>query len=84
MDKDTTFSQPPIELDVRRMLCPIPVIKTQDTIKQLQSGDFLKVICTDPGALQDIPLWCKMNGHRIVCTKKEHYELVILIEVGAS
>jgi len=45
------------ELDARRMLCPMPVIKTQNKVKELAVGDILSVICTDPGALSDIPAW---------------------------
>ena len=57
-------------LDARRSLCPMPVIKTQDKIAELQAGDTLEVTCTDPGALSDIPAWCRINGHVV----KESYE----------
>ena len=45
-------------LNARRLLCPLPVIRTQDKVKQLKAGDQLEVICTDPGVMQDIPTWC--------------------------
>ena len=35
-------------LDARRLLCPMPVIRTQNCIKGLSSGDILEVTCTDP------------------------------------
>ena len=44
-------------LEARNSLCPMPVIKTQNKISELQPGDILEVICTDPGALSDIPAW---------------------------
>ena len=43
------------KLDARRVLCPLPVIRTQDRIRDLDEGDVLEVISTDPGALNDIP-----------------------------
>ena len=46
----------------------MPVIKTQDRIKELQAGDELIVYCTDPGVLQDIPAWCRINGHLVIDT----------------
>ncbi|HBX60162.1 MAG TPA: SirA family protein, partial [Methylophaga sp.] len=52
-----------IELDARRLLCPLPVIKTQNKVAELSSGDILTVICTDPGALSDIPAWARIHGH---------------------
>lgn len=69
------------ELDARRLLCPLPVIRTQDKVKQLQAGDVLRVACTDPGVLQDIPAWCRINGHRVIETSSSEYEYIIILEV---
>jgi tRNA 2-thiouridine synthesizing protein A len=69
------------QLDARRILCPLPVIRTQDRIKQLAVGDILEVTCTDPGALNDIPAWCRINGHRVVDTRQQDDEVVVIIEV---
>lgn len=71
----------PIELDARRLLCPMPVIRTQDRIKQLNPGDQLKVHCTDPGVLNDIPAWCRINGHKVIETETQGREITITIEV---
>lgn len=68
-------------LDAKRMLCPMPVIRTQDKIKTLNMGDVLEVVCTDPGALQDVPAWCRINGHKILETKETEDEVFIIIEV---
>lgn len=68
-------------LDAKRLLCPMPVIRTQDKIKMLTAGDVLEVVCTDPGALQDIPAWCRINGHKILETKTTDDEVFIIIEV---
>ena len=43
------------KLDARRMLCPMPVIKTQNRIKELAVGAILENVCIDSGALSDIP-----------------------------
>ena len=69
------------KLDARRLLCPMPVIKTQDRIKVLQPGDCLEVICTDPGALNDIPSWCRIHGHEVISTRTEGREIMIMIRV---
>ena len=71
-------------LDARNTLCPMPVIKTQNRIAELQVGDELEVTCTDPGALNDIPAWCRINGHTVKDTREEGNEVVILIEVSQS
>lgn len=69
------------ELDVRRLLCPMPVIKTQQKAKALSSGEKLRVIATDPGALHDIPAWCRMYGHRVLDAHSQSNEVIITIEI---
>jgi tRNA 2-thiouridine synthesizing protein A len=69
------------ELDARHVLCPLPVIRTQDRLKTLAPGDTLEVHCTDPGALNDIPTWARINGHAVV-SAVHNDEVVITIRVG--
>ncbi len=71
-------------LDARRLLCPLPVIRTQNAAKKLNPGDTLSVTCTDPGAESDIPTWCRINGHKVVEIKQddEAHELIITLEIG--
>lgn len=71
-------------LDARRLLCPMPVIRTQNKVNELQPGDTLEVTCTDPGALNDIPAWCRINGHKILDTKRHNNEVIVLVEVCQS
>lgn len=69
-------------LDARNLLCPMPVIRTQDTIRQLKEGDILEVTSTDPGALNDIPVWCRIHGHRVIESQQQDREIIIRIQVG--
>ncbi|MDQ7091317.1 MAG: sulfurtransferase TusA family protein [Methylococcales bacterium] len=69
-------------LDARRLLCPLPVIRTQDKIKQLQVGDELEVTSTDPGVMQDIPTWCRINGHQVLETHEQNNDYIIRLQVG--
>lgn len=66
-----------ITLNARRLLCPLPVIRTQDAIVPLSDGDILVVTCTDPGTKHDIPSWCRINGH-LVTNVEENSDLVPL------
>jgi len=72
------------QLDARRLLCPMPVIRTQNYIKNLNSGDILEVTCTDPGALNDVPTWCRINGHKVINTDAAEDEIRITIEVDGG
>ncbi len=71
-------------IDCQRLLCPMPVIRVQDRVEQLHAGDLLTAICTDPGALQDIPAWCRINGHEVVETETRDGEYLITVRVGTG
>jgi len=71
-------------LDCHRLLCPMPVIRVQDQVAQMQPGDELEAVCTDPGALNDIPAWCRINGHEIVETREQDDEYIVVVRVGAA
>ena len=70
------------QLNAKRLLCPMPVIKTQNKIKELSQGDLLEVLATDPGVKQDIPAWCRINGHKVKAIKERNGLIEIIIEVG--
>lgn len=70
-------------LDARNMLCPMPVIKAQNRVAELEPGDILDVVCTDPGAMNDIPAWCRINGHEVIEAREDGDEVVVTIRVGA-
>lgn len=70
------------ELDARHLLCPMPVIRTQEKVTELTSGDILEVRCTDPGALNDIPAWCRVNGHAVVATDQGPDGVTVTIRVA--
>ena len=68
-------------LDARGLLCPLPVIRVQDRVKHLASGEVLEVVATDPGTLHDIPAWCRVHGHRLLASRQAQDECRFRIEV---
>ena len=71
-------------LDARYLLCPMPVIRTQNRIAELAPGDTLEVQATDPGALHDIPAWCRIHGHEVLSVSREAGEVSVTVRVGAT
>lgn len=69
------------QLDARRLLCPIPVIRTQDRVKTLSDGDCLEVLATDPGVLNDVPAWCRINGHQVLETGEREGVIFVRLRV---
>ena len=74
----------PIELDTRRLLCPMPVIKTQNLIATLKAGDVVHVRASDPGVLHDIPAWCRIHGHEVVSIGQTEGEYNVTVRVVRS
>ena len=73
-----------IELDARRLLCPMPVIRLQDCINQQAAGARVRVYCTDPGTLNDIPAWCRINGHELLDSEEIEDDYVFLVAKGSD
>jgi len=69
------------ELDASGLLCPMPVIRTQDRVEDLNTGDTLEVLCTDPGALNDVSAWCRINGHKLIDARQEKDRVIIKLQV---
>lgn len=70
-------------LDTRGLLCPLPVIRLQDRVRDLPPGTRVELLSSDPGALIDIPAWCRMSGHRWVESQALEHAYRILVETGA-
>ena len=68
-------------LDVRGLLCPLPVIRAQDRVAGMAPGALLDVLATDPGTLHDVPAWCRVHGHQLVDAQGCSGEIRIRIRV---
>ncbi len=54
------------ELDARGLNCPLPILRTKKALAELTSGQVLKVLATDPGALKDFQAFSRQTGHELV------------------
>lgn len=62
---------PKLTLDFKGLLCPMPVVKIAQAIKQVQVGELIEAIATDPGVMADIPAWARSTGHELVTLEKQ-------------
>lgn len=69
-----------LELDCSGMLCPMPVIKTSKAIKEIQVGQTLKVIATDPGAPPDMAAWARQTGQELLDSHKENQQFIFFFK----
>jgi tRNA 2-thiouridine synthesizing protein A len=47
----------------------------------MASGDIVEALCTDPGVLNDIPAWCRINGHKVLETRVDDDEYTVVVKV---
>ncbi|PSN82936.1 response regulator SirA [Candidatus Marsarchaeota G2 archaeon ECH_B_SAG-G16] len=64
-------------LDLRGLLCPMPVIETNKAIKQIPVGEVLEVLATDPASKSDFASWSKRTGNEILLVKEEAGDPVV-------
>lgn len=69
------------QLDARGLLCPMPVIRTQQRVATLVPGDELEIVATDPGVLHDIPAWCRVHGHELLGTERHERDITVRLRV---
>ena len=67
-------------LDVRGMYCPGPVLETSKAIKQINIGEVLEVLATDPAAKPDIEAWARRTGNQIIDVQQQGGVTRILIK----
>jgi TusA-related sulfurtransferase len=53
-------------LDLKGLSCPMPIAKTAQAIRDLDSGELIEVFATDPGSVPDFAAWSKNTGHKIL------------------
>lgn len=57
--------------DLKGLACPMPVVKVSKGIKDVEVGEVIEAISTDPGSLTDIPAWARTTGNEIVKTEQD-------------
>lgn len=61
----TTDADDPYEVDARGLACPMPVIELARAIDDVAIGSRVLLLATDPAAKVDVPVWCRMQRHRL-------------------
>ena len=63
MNEDITVAK---TLDLKGLLCPMPIVKIAQAIKDVEVGDVIEATATDPGVLADVPAWANTSGNEVV------------------
>jgi tRNA 2-thiouridine synthesizing protein A len=57
-------------LDVKNLICPLPVLKANRALREVEYGSTLEVLATDPGSVEDFEVFCRTTGNTLL----EHSE----------
>lgn len=66
-------------MDLKGLPCPMPVVKVSKGIKEVEVGQVIEAITSDPGALSDFPAWARTSGNEIIKTEQDGNMIKFLI-----
>jgi TusA-related sulfurtransferase len=55
-----------VEVDAIGMACPMPVIELAKAVDGVEVGDRVRLVADDAAARVDVPVWCRMQRHRLL------------------
>jgi len=67
-------------LDCSGQLCPVPVVRVSKVIKEVQVGQVLKLIATDPGAPADMAAWSRQTGNELLDSHQEGDKYIFYVK----
>jgi tRNA 2-thiouridine synthesizing protein A len=76
---DATMTDFNRELDTRGLNCPLPILKAKKALADMQSGEVLKVVSTDPGSMRDFQAFARQTGNELVEQNASNDEFVHLL-----
>ncbi|HUJ87391.1 MAG TPA: sulfurtransferase TusA family protein [Burkholderiales bacterium] len=68
------------ELDARGLNCPLPILRAKKALTELQSGQVLKIVATDPGAVKDFQAFSKQTGNELLSHAAEGKEFTFFMK----
>lgn len=71
--------QADVDLDVRQLACPLPILRAKKSLSSMGSGQILRVVATDGGSPRDFVDFCGKTGNELLSSTEENGEFVFLI-----
>ena len=67
------------EIDTRGLNCPLPILRAKKALTDMQAGQVLKVVATDPGSVRDFQAFARQTGNELVEQQQQGEEYVHLL-----
>lgn len=58
--------KPSATLDACGLFCPEPVMLLHNRIRDIEVGEVLEMLATDPSTTRDVPKFCLFLGHELI------------------
>ena len=68
------------DLDARGLSCPLPILRAKKALGELQSGQVLRIISTDPGSVKDFAAFCKQTGNELLSQAEANKEFTFFMK----
>ncbi len=68
-----------IELDVKGLNCPLPILRAKKALSNMESGQVLRIVATDPGAVKDFAAFCKQTGNPLLSSSETPDDFTFVI-----
>ncbi|OIR05522.1 sulfurtransferase TusA [mine drainage metagenome] len=68
-----------VELDVRQLACPLPILRAKKSLSVMSAGQVLRIVATDRGAPKDFVDFCKKTGNELLSSMEADGEFIFLI-----
>ena len=68
------------ELDARGLNCPLPILRAKKALTELQSGQVLKIVATDPGSVKDFQAFSKQTGNELLSHAEDNKEFTFFMK----
>ncbi|MEX0637173.1 MAG: sulfurtransferase TusA family protein [Burkholderiales bacterium] len=68
------------ELDARGLNCPLPILRAKKALNDMQSGQVLKIVATDPGSVKDFQAFSKQTGNDLLQQAQADKEFVFFLK----
>jgi len=68
------------ELDARGLVCPLPILRTKQSLSAMTSGQILKIVATDPGSVIDFQVFADQTGNELLSLSETAGEFIFILK----